>query len=123
MKTDGGHPSGYRGVLGRFLAQFGQILSVSSDDLNEGESFDIMLDQKALISALKMLEVEGQEMPLIVIGRKPTCWKRWETAHLYSSCPEKTASEVLSPAVQVCYFRFACDGYVNDWDRCGETLG
>lgn len=115
----GGPPSGYRGVLGRFLDQFGQILIASSDDLNEGDSFDIILDQKVFIPAIKMF----QKMPLIVIGRKPTCWKCWETVHLYYSCPEKKASEDLSPAVRVCYFRLACDGYANDWDRCDETPG
>lgn len=53
-------------VLGKHLAvylvQFGQILSVTSDNLNGGWSFEIMLDHTAFISVTNCLDVEVQKM-------------------------------------------------------------
>lgn len=37
-------------------------------------------------------------MPVVVTGRKPTCWKCGETDHFYFCCPEKKASAVLYTA-------------------------
>lgn len=119
-----GFSSGQRRALDRLFEQYAQILSATSDDLNEGWSFVLMLDQKAFISFPKSLEVERQKMPVIKTSRKPTCWKCGETGHLFllrdKSLRNSGSCRSKSPFDRVYYFHLTCDGHANDCDRCGH---
>lgn len=66
-------PLGLGERLAAYLAGFGQILSASSNDLNWGWSFELMLGRKAFISVPNSLDVERQKMPIIIISCKSIC--------------------------------------------------
>lgn len=67
--------------LAIYLHQYDQILGATSDNVNG--RFDIMLGCLAFVSVPNCLDfVAG---PVIVAGRKPTCWKCGETDHVESS--------------------------------------
>lgn len=51
-----------------------------------------MLDHKAFTSISNILEIGRKNYPIIITGRKPTCWKCGVIGHLIPSCPEKKAS-------------------------------
>lgn len=57
-----------------------------------------MVDHKSFASIPNCLDVEGQDLPIIVTGRRPTSWKCGEIGHLSSYCPEKKDSGVPAPA-------------------------
>lgn len=49
-----------------YLSQYGQVLDTTSDFMNAGWSFNIMLDCEAFISVPNCLDVGGQKIPVIV---------------------------------------------------------
>lgn len=59
-----------------------------------------MLDHEAFFSIPNCLDVEGLKLLVIVIGRKPACWKCGETGYFSSSCPEKKTSGSQAPVDQ-----------------------
>lgn len=65
---------------------------MTCDSLIGGWSFEIMLDRETLFSILNCLDVWGLKLPVIVTGRKPSCWQCGEFSHLSSPCPETKAS-------------------------------
>lgn len=69
---------------------------------DRGWSFEVMIDRKAFISIPNCLDVECQKMTIIVIGRRPTCWKCGQTGHLSSSCTEVLASAHPNPRLVEC---------------------
>lgn len=44
------------------------------------------------------MHVKGEKMPVVVAGRKATCWKCRESGDLSSFCPEKRDTGVLTSA-------------------------
>lgn len=80
-----------------YLAQYGKVLDTTSDFMNVGGSFDIMLDCQAFISVSNCLDVGGQKIPVIVTSWKPTSWKCDKTDYIAFSCLEKKYSRVPAP--------------------------
>lgn len=73
-------------ALGTYFMQFGQILSFSSDH-NVGEwKFDIMLCRQAFDTIPRMLDIEGRMLPVIVLGRRPACWKCGQMYYMATLC-------------------------------------
>ena len=93
--------------LAAYMLQFGDIVSATHDGMRGEWRFDIMLDMKTFYSVPNWLEVEGRRLPVIVSGRKPTCWHCGEIGHLSAVCPGKKAPkkpdhkhDTLSPVVK-----------------------
>ena len=77
--------------LAAYMLQFGDIVSATHDGMRGEWRFDIMLDAKTFYSVPNWLEVEGRRLPVIVSGKKPTCWHCGEIGHLSTVCPGKKA--------------------------------
>lgn len=79
--------------LAAYFSQYGQIRNSTSDNLKAGGIFGIMLDRLTFVSILNSLKFCSCNMPVIVNGSKPTCWKCRDTGCVSFPCPEKKAFE------------------------------
>lgn len=74
-----------------YFMQFREILGYSSDHKVGEWRFDVMLCRRAFDTIPSMLDIDERMLPVIVTGRRPTCWKCGKTGHMRSSvrqeCP------------------------------------
>ena len=71
--------------------QYGEIIDVSHDSMRGEWRFDLMIDHKTFYSIPNWLDLDGRKLPIIVIGRKPMCWRCGLIGHLSAKCPGKKA--------------------------------
>lgn len=69
------------------------------DSLTKGHSFEVILDPKAFHSICNSLGVRRLNLPVIMTGHRPTCWKCGESGQHFSFCTKK-APESQAPINQ-----------------------
>lgn len=76
-------------LIGSFLLKYGEIVSIQCDEIHGTWFFDILLDKENFTNIPFFLEAGEERLPIIVAGRRPTCWNCSEIGHLTSECPQK----------------------------------